>query len=201
MSPNNRRRLGNGSIGIDEEARTSISRGGRRPRCRPAVVLALCLSTVAVAACSPEAPPPAHVYDVPLRSDAELGAELRALCESRDPGAPVLVEFSAAWCSDCQRLDQMKQAANLARELEVWPHLTVNVARFDRHREILDGLGIESIAHWAVLAPSDCSVPITEWSRIADRTLEVSSGPGRELEPADLAAWLRRFRKGEPQGT
>jgi thiol-disulfide isomerase/thioredoxin len=147
-------------------------------------------------ACHPESSAPPRAYDVPLRSDAELSKELEALCDSRDADAPVLVEFSAAWCSDCQRLGVMKQAPALADELAAWPHITVNVARFDRHRDLLDGLGIESIAHWAVLDPSDCTTPITRWKRIADRTLEVSSGEARNLSPADLADWLRGFRTG-----
>jgi thiol-disulfide isomerase/thioredoxin len=132
-----------------------------------------------------------------MRSDDELTAELRHLCETsitRD-GAPVLVEFSAAWCSDCRRLGEMKQAKALAAELAEWPNLTVNVGRFDHHRPILDAMQIQSIAHWAILRPANCQDPIDQWTRIADRTLEVSSGEARKLTPADLAQWLRLFRR------
>jgi thiol-disulfide isomerase/thioredoxin len=133
-------------------------------------------------------------YAAPMRSDAELSAELRRVCEQADGERPILVEFSAAWCSDCQRLQEMKQAEALAGELAQWPHTTVNVGRFDRHRDILDAMAIESIAHWSVLAPGSCRDPIEQWTRIADRTLEVSSGEARSLTPADLARWLRRLR-------
>ena len=168
--------------------------------CRATFVAALAV----LASCTSETLEPLHAYDVPMRSDAELAGELAALCENamarpRSPAFsrsshPVLVEFSAAWCSDCQRLGEMKQAKTLAEELSEWPSLTVNVGRFDRHRDILDGMKIDSIAHWAILEPADCADPIVRWARIADRTLEVSSGQARNLTPADLAGWLRDFR-------
>lgn len=156
------------------------------------LVLPACLS---LAGCDePETSPPAARYAVPTRSDAELADLLRELCEQAGGDRPVLVEFSAAWCSDCQRLQEMKRAEALAEELAQWPRATVNVGRFDRHRDILDAMAIESIAHWSVLAPESCREPIQQWTRIADRTLEVSSGEARSLTPADLARWLRALR-------
>ena len=158
--------------------------------------LAILLTGAAVCACTNESAEPLRPYNAPMRSDTELETELVSLCEASIAGTrrPVLVEFSAAWCSDCQRLGAMKQSKALASELSEWPNLTVNVGRFDRHREILDAMQIESIAHWAILEPKDCRDPISGWNRIADRTLEVSSGEGRKLTPADLAGWLRKFR-------
>lgn len=161
---------------------------------------AILLAGAALIACTPETADPIRAYHTPIRSSIELAAELTALCQSAmapstsATSRPILVEFSAAWCSDCQRLGEMKQAKVLADELSEWPNTTVNVGRFDQHREILDAMKIESIAHWAILQPTNCADPIDRWTRIADRTLEVSSGEARKLTPADLAGWLRTFR-------
>src|SRR6056297_3099252 len=73
-----------------------------------ALALPTCLS---LAGCDePDSSTPAARYAVPMRSDAELAALLRELCEQAGGDRPVLVEFSAAWCSDCQRLQEMKRA-------------------------------------------------------------------------------------------
>ncbi len=139
---------------------------------------------------------PPEGYAAPLRSDAELEAQLAALCrgaQGRDEPR-VLVEFSAAWCSDCRRLHEMKQTPALARELEAWPRLVVNVGRFDRHRDLLDALGVTRIAHWSVFEPMECAAPLPTWPRLAARTLEVSSGAARDLTPEDLADWLAEQR-------
>ena len=152
------------------------------------------LACLALAGCDGPRDSTPPRYAAPMRSEAELGAALQRLCEQAGGDRPLLVEFSAAWCSDCQRLQEMKRAEALATELAQWPHTTVNVGRFDRHRAILDAMAIESIAHWSVLTPESCDDPIERWTRIADRTLEVSSGEARSLTPADLARWLRRLR-------
>lgn len=134
-------------------------------------------------------------YDAQFRSDSELEAELAGLCErARRRDHPLLVEFSAAWCSDCRRLQEMKGHPALAAELRRWPSITVNVGRFDRHRPLLDALDVDSIAHWQVFAPDDCADGIADWPSLARRTLEVSSGAARSLSPADLAGWLTRIR-------
>ncbi len=170
----------------------------------PTLALVALLATLSALACEPtsrDEPSPASgpaAYDVPLRDDAELSRELAALCRSaRHAGRPFLVEFSAAWCSDCRRLHEMKQAPSLADELDLWPALVVNVGRFDRHRPLLAELDVESIAHWEVIAPTRCDEPIASWPTVARRTLEVSSGAARDLTPADLARWLATIRTGE----
>jgi len=182
----------------EESRQTRRSKRSKAPRAIlgllsalvPLVVLA-CLAVVGCDDPSSTAPPR---YAAPLRSDAELATLLRSLCEQAGGDRPILVEFSAAWCSDCQRLQEMKRADDLAEELAQWPQTTINVGRFDRHRDILDAMAIESIAHWSVLAPRSCNDPIQHWTRIADRTLEVSSGEARSLTPGDLARWLRNHR-------
>lgn len=134
-------------------------------------------------------------YDVPLRDDAELATAAARVCrEAQVAGRPVLVEFSAAWCSDCRALAGMKTAPALAAELERWSRLTINVGRFDRHRPLLAALEVEAIAHWSIFAPTDCDQPLEAWPRRARRTLEVSSGDARHLTPGDLAAWLEAQR-------
>ena len=169
----------------------------------PPLALITVLATFWALACEPAGPgdpgtpPPSTAYDVPFRSDAELSSELASLCRTAsDTGRPLLVEFSAAWCSDCRRLHEMKHAPSLADELARWPAIVVNVGRFDRHRPLLAKLGVESIAHWEVMAPARCGEPIEAWPTVARRTLEVSSGAARDLTPRDLAGWLAAVRTG-----
>lgn len=166
----------------------------------PIVSLLALVVLLPLLACEPTtgdetAPSPPTDYDAPFRTDAQLTAELETRCHSaRDAGRPLLLEFSAAWCSDCRKLHAMKQDALLAEELEEWETVVVNVGRFDRHRPLLAALGVESIAHWEVLAPTRCDTPIGTWPSLARRTLEVSSGDARDLTPGDLADWLSRLR-------
>lgn len=134
-------------------------------------------------------------YDVPEKTAEALRTEIAAACvEAVERDHPMLVEFSAPWCSDCQRLSAMKQAPALARELAGWPRVVINVRQFDLHADLLATFGVEQIAHWAVLAPSDCREPIEGWPRLAQRKLEPYSGAERDTTPADLASWLAGFR-------
>lgn len=136
------------------------------------------------------------IYEVPVRTAAELAGDLAATCdEAVAAGRPLLLEFSAPWCSDCQRLHQMKRADALATELARWPKLVVNVGHFDLHTELLAAFEVKLIAHWAVLAPTDCDAPPATWPRLAERKLEPDSGAERTLSPADLASWLSSFRE------
>lgn len=162
------------------------------------LVLALVALACEPAGDAPNGPSPPTGYDVPFLGEAELKDELDGLCtRARATGRPLLIEFSAAWCSDCRRLHQMKQAPALASELAAWPRLVVNVGRFDRHRSLLAARGVESIAHWEILAPTHCAEPVAAWPSLAKRTLEVSSGAARHLSPEDLAGWLAKFRLGD----
>ena len=174
-------------------------------RRRAALAFAFCTSVLIAAGCTGEdqstsSPSGADRtertdYDVPIRPAAEIASAIGALCTaSIAESRPVLVEFSAAWCSDCRKLHGMKQAGPLAQELSHWPNLTINVGRFDQHRDLLAALDVESIAHWAVLEPENCEEPIGAWARRAERTLEVSSGEARDVTPEELATWLRTLR-------
>lgn len=177
--------------------------GGRPPSARRFVVFLLTSTFAFSLGCveqNTEATTSTSVrqpYGVPLRSDAELANELQNLCTKAEASKRglALVEFSASWCSDCQKLHGMKQTSPLSETLDALPHLTVNVGRFDQHRSLLDALQIEKIAHWSIFAPMNCTEPITRWNRLSRRTLEVSSGAARNLSPADLAAWLASLRK------
>ena len=90
----------------------------------------------------------------------------------------------------------MKQDPALARELQRWATLTINVALFERHREILDALRIEKIAHWSVFASTNCSAGIESWPRLHKRTLEPASGAEQALGPKNVANWLSQIRVG-----
>ena len=114
----------------------------------------------------------------------------RAVADDR----PLLIEFSAPWCSDCRRLDEMKRDRALARELADWPQVVVNVRQFDLHVDLLEAFGVRQIAHWTIAAPADCDAPAGDWPRLAERKLEPVSGAERSTTPVDLAAWLHQFR-------
>ena len=145
--------------------------------------------------------PEPREYDTPLRSDAAVRAELAAACsESIERNRPLLLEFSAPWCTDCQLLNAMKQRGSLARELARWPAVVVNVDRFDRNVELLAAFGVERIAHWAVLAPRDCDRPAEAWPRLVQQTLEPKSGAERGTPPDEIARWLVALREGRTQG-
>ncbi|MBW2498982.1 MAG: thioredoxin family protein [Deltaproteobacteria bacterium] len=140
-------------------------------------------------------------YDTPLRSDAAVRARLASACrESIERNRPLLLEFSAPWCTDCQLLHTMKQRGALARELARWPAVVVNVNQFDRNVELLAAFGVERIAHWAVLAPRDCDRPAETWPRLVQQTLEPKSGAERGTPPDEIARWLVALREGQTQG-
>jgi len=175
--------------------------------CSAALMLAACeespfTADESASAASPAAPTgtpptafPPTTYDIPFRTDAELDRAIGHVCrDAVERDRPLLLEFSAAWCSDCRKLNDMKANVDLAAELSEWPSLTVNVGRFDRHTELMASLEIESIAHWSIFTPSNCDAPVSSWPRSAARTLEVSSGAARNLTPRDLAEWLATFR-------
>jgi thiol-disulfide isomerase/thioredoxin len=135
------------------------------------------------------------VYDTAVRGNAELSAALVDVCaRSLDRDRPLLLEFSAPWCSDCLVLHRMKQQKILAAELARWPHIVINVGEFEEHPELLEAFEVRSIARWVVLRPSTCEAPVSEWPRIAQRTLEPDSSEEHGLSPGDLAVWLESLR-------
>ncbi len=147
---------------------------------------------------------PALAGDKTPKAQVELDQQLENACKAAvsDHGL-VLLAFSADWCGDCRQLDAMTHQPPLQQELENWQMVTVDVGRFDRHKDLLQAFQVRSIARWAALAPSDCSKPVTEWPRLKVDTLEPKSRPDSARTPADVAQWLAeaRARKPAPQET
>ena len=89
------------------------------------------VAAVALVACEraredPAASSPSTGYDVPFASEAELATRLSGLCiDARGANQPLLIEFSAAWCSDCRRLHAMKQEPALAEEKHEIPEAVI----------------------------------------------------------------------------
>jgi hypothetical protein len=155
------------------------------------IILSVLLLVSAVGCPEPEP----REYDTPIRSDDEVRASLASACrDSVERRRPLLLEFSAPWCTDCQLLNTMKQQGALRSEIARWPKVIVNVNQFDRNVELLTAFGVEKIAHWAVLSPRDCDQPAESWPRLVQETVEPASGAARGVSPAELAAWLAAFR-------
>lgn len=131
--------------------------------------------------------------------DAEpptLAATLADRCRrAQREGTPVLVEFSADWCPDCRRLAKMKLQEPLRGELARWPVAEVDVGRFDQHDQLLEAFGVDRIATWTVLRPTDCDAPVTSWSKLDQRTLEPVSQGGEQADTGALTRWLQRLRQ------
>ncbi len=132
-------------------------------------------------------------YDIPIKTEAELEKELATACNSSvAKGQPMLIEFSATWCGDCQKLSLMKKEADLASELKGWDLVVINVGQFDQHTELLEAYAVNAIAKWAVVAPTECKSSAATWPQKAARTLEPMSG--EPVTAAALAAWLQANR-------
>lgn len=131
------------------------------------------------------------------RTDEELSAVLRQTCDAAvEAHKPVLVEFSAPWCGDCQLLSRLKEQEPLKSELDKVASVTVDVGRFDRHAGLLKTFQIAAIAHWIVFKPEDCAKPVTDWTVLASSTLEPASGNGPKTAQ-HVALWLEAARVKE----
>ncbi len=133
-------------------------------------------------------------YEIPIKTSAALAQELSTACKSSvAKKQPMLIEFSAKWCGDCQKLSGMKSDTDLAAELKRWDFVVINVGQFDQHTELLEAYQVNAIANWSVVAPSDCEKAAAGWAIQAQRTLEPKSG--KPVTSAELASWLQNNRK------
>lgn len=125
------------------------------------------------------------------RTDEALDAELNQACQaSVADHKPVLLQFSAPWCIDCKKVRELGADPKLRTALDGWHELVVDVGRFDRHPELIKAFGVNAIAHWVALAPTDCGKPAPEWPRLKSATLEPVSGKSGPRTVDDLLAWL-----------
>lgn len=146
----------------------------------------------------PEQAAPAPEYSTPLLDAPTLAGVIRASCDSAlAEKRPVLLEFSASWCSDCIALERLKRAPALATELSHWQLLAINVGSGEEHPELMRAFQVRAIAKLVVVTPSNCATPISSWPRGATRTLD---GLGKRAEDADgeLAGWLASARRRLP---
>ena len=128
-------------------------------------------------------------YAVPLRTPAQLRSAITAQCNAaRAARLPLLLEFSARWCTDCRTLATMKKGGPLAAALAQKVKLVeVNVGDFERHKDLIALYDVDRIATWVMLRPTDCAAPIEKWPKLASRSVEPLSGGAKVGE---LIAWL-----------
>lgn len=127
------------------------------------------------------------------RTDDALDSALTRTCErALERGRPVLLQFSAPWCTDCRRMRTLSSAEPLHGELAHWQSLVIDPGRFERHKELLEAFEVSRLATWVAAAPSDCKLPATGWSRLAKSSFEPVTG--EPVSADDLTAWLRAAR-------
>jgi hypothetical protein len=135
--------------------------------------------------------PDAEVW--PQRTDAEVDAALEATCaEAVSAGKPVLIVFSAPWCPDCRRMNELEQQGPLLAELQNWQRITIDPGRFDRHVPLLQAFGVAKIATWVAARPTDCRLPAPGWPRLQQGVFEPKSG--RAWTAEEITDWLKSAR-------
>lgn len=131
------------------------------------------------------------LYQAVELSPEQLKLELATRCRAAlAVSQPVLVEFSAPWCQDCRRLQEMKKEPVLADALKKTQFVTINVGDFDRHKQLVQDFDIRVIARWQLLSSESCETPLAGWKRLAGRTLEPETG--KPVTAEQLAAWLAK---------
>ena len=129
-------------------------------------------------------------YHYPEYTESELAVELKRACvEAQEKKQPLLIEFSAPWCSDCRKLNQMKKEPVLAQALAKQTHSVVNIGNFDRHEALLAHFRVKAIAQWSLVDASQCDASASTWRILKQRTLEPKSG--KKVTPRELARWLQ----------
>ncbi len=130
------------------------------------------------------------------RTDTELDLVLRDACRaSVADGQPMLLQFSASWCADCNLVKKMSATAPLSDELEGWHKVVVNVGNFDQHRSLMKAFDVSAIVHWVALQPVSCEGSPARWPRLKEGTLEPKTGTSGPRSPEQVVAWLRDARR------
>jgi thiol-disulfide isomerase/thioredoxin len=108
-------------------------------------------------------------YDPAADAPADLAA---ALAAARADGRPVLLDFGASWCQDCQALTTLVRDPGVHQILARDYHLvTVDVGHYDHNTDLaaryvkLSSSGIPALA---VLAPDGSARPDPGAARFAD---------------------------------
>lgn len=123
-------------------------------------------------------------YDESADARADLKA---ALATARAEGKKVMVVFGANWCPDCIVLDKaMKDGRIKARVEREFVTVKVDVARFKKHLDLADQLGVPLKKGIPTLAVLDAD------GRTLYATLEGEVGDAREMGEAGLYKFFDR---------
>lgn len=151
----------------------------------------------AAACATPSAPPSVPTATAPAEywpartNEGHLAALGDACTRSRADQKPVLLVFSAPWCSDCRALKSTETHPLARAELSEWHRVTVRMDDGDP-TALPEAFGVRRIPTLVALRPTDCDVPVTEWPRLAETPME---GLGRQEQPeVRLVTWLRTAR-------
>ncbi|HBS03827.1 MAG TPA: hypothetical protein DEA96_02605 [Leptospiraceae bacterium] len=167
---------------------------------RGRIILTLFLISTAwiVTGCKDSATEMAASYGA-QRTDAELDEVLLQACmQSNRTDKPILLQFGADWCSDCRRVEALKQDSALKEELQNWVDIKVNVGQYDRHKDLIQGFSVTSISRWIALRPNPetrengCNSNPGRWIVLQDTVLEPVSDAKSLKTSSEIVAWLRQ---------
>ncbi|MCO4743218.1 MAG: thioredoxin family protein [Proteobacteria bacterium] len=131
------------------------------------------------------------------RTDLELDDALKSVCrDSVEDGKPILLEFSAPWCVDCRKLNELSTDDAVKAELEQFHHLTVDVGKWDRHKPLIAAFEVSALAWWVAMKPTNCGHAITKWPRLKEGGFEPASSPTGVRTAEGVATWLAEARNG-----
>ncbi|GEM_PF-1586256 len=164
-------------------------------------VAASLLATTLLIQCGGESLVLAESYGA-MRTDTELKeALLQACVKSNSADKPILLQMGADWCTDCRRVEAMKQEAALSDELSHWVDVRINVGQYDRHPWIVEHFEVNSIARWIAMKPNPqtaqegCNSDPTLWTVLQDTVLEPISDSSSLKTTAEVVSWLKQARQ------
>ncbi len=116
--------------------------------------------------------------------DVAARAELRRACErARNAERLLLVEFSAPWCEQCQKVKSAIDA-DVDEALSRVEPVVMNIGDGRDLDAVRLELGARAIPYWTLVEPNECETPPREWKRVA------SMNP--RPDPEELSSWLLR---------